>query len=212
MFELEVDHAQTSSDELSEEIRDNFQNFGENIYGVTLLPWEEHCTECAMPGCYETCDLYEPRKDGKCRRFIGGIIPVQGASGVQNHIVRVAFKRWGQLMAYANLHMIPVGRARYLERTLFTLEKIVSGVPDSSISIRGRRSLSSRLTRNLKQSVAGRGYFRRKGAKTPDYFFVEIYNPNPFVVNLTLKVFNTEPGKHNYSYQNLLVLESGINK
>ena len=93
MFELEVDHAQASTNELSDEIRDKFQKFGENIYGVTLLPWEEHCTECAMPGCYETCDLYEPRKDGKCRRFIGGIVPIHGTSGVQNHIVRVKFKR-----------------------------------------------------------------------------------------------------------------------
>ena len=29
-----------------------------------------------MPQCYQTCDLYRARKDGKCRRFWDGISPI----------------------------------------------------------------------------------------------------------------------------------------
>lgn len=124
MFELEVGHALASSDELSDEIRLKFKSFDVSVSGVTLLPWEEHCTECAMPGCYETCDLFESRNDGKCRRAVDGMVPVSANSGVKNHIVRVSFKRWGQLLAYANLHMIPVGRANFIERS-FAFEAIL---------------------------------------------------------------------------------------
>ncbi len=31
----------------------------------SLLYWCEHCVECAAPACYQTCDLYEPRRDGR---------------------------------------------------------------------------------------------------------------------------------------------------
>jgi len=212
MFELEVDYVKVSSDELSHDIRQQFQEFGESVYGVTLLPWEEHCTECAMPGCYETCDLYEPRKDGKCRRFIGGIVPVSGASGIQNHLVRVSFKRWGQLLAYANLNLVPVGRARRIEQMLFTVANNVGRLPETRITLPRYRSLGSRVVRKIKQFISSRGSFRRKETNAPDYFFIEIYNPNAYLVNLTFKVFNTEPGKQQVSYQNLLALDSGINK
>lgn len=212
MFELEVNHARPSSEDLSDEIRDQFQNAQGHIRGVTLLPWEEHCTECAMPKCYETCDLYEPRKDGKCRRFIGGIVPIHNTSNIQNYIVRIAFKRWGQLLAYANLHMIPVARAQRIERAMFKIDEIVSKVPDSRITIFGRRSLTSKLARKIKQAVAEKGYFRQKGANTPDYFLVEIYNPGQSTVPLTLKIFNTEPGKNNFCYQQLLELTKGLNR
>lgn len=201
MFELEVNHVRPSSEELSDEIRDQFPALEGNIQGIALLPWEEHCTECAMPQCYETCDLYEPRKDGKCRRFIGGIVPIYRASNIQSYIVRVAFKRWGQLLAHANLHMVPVARAKRIERSIFKIDEIISRVPDYKLSIWGRRSLSSRLDRRLKQAVAGGGYFRQKGAKTPDYFLDEICNPNPFTVNLTLKIFNTVPRTNKTIYQ-----------
>lgn len=212
MFELEVNHASPSSEDLSDEIRYQFQEFGESIQGISLMPWEEHCTECAMPKCYETCDLYEPRKDGKCRRFVGGIVPIKNVSNIQNYIVRVAFKRWGQLLAYANLHMIPVARVKGIERSFYKLDGIISRLPDYNISILGRRSLSSRLSRKLKQLIAARGYFRKKNVDMPGYFLVEVFNPNTFTVNLSLKIYNREPSKHNFSYQKLLELGSGFNK
>jgi len=212
MFELEVNHDHATGKCIPDEIRQCFQKIDENILGIALLPWEEHCTECAMPACYETCDLYEPRKDGKCRRFIGGIVPVHEISNIQNYVTRVAFKRWGQLMAYANVHMIPLQKAKRIERTVHKLDELVSRIPDYRLSIRGRRGLSSRFTRKFKQSIARKGSFKNNAAGRPDYFVAEIYNPNSYTVDLSLSINNSDPDTYNMGFQQLLEVESGYCK
>lgn len=67
--------------------------------------WQEHCTECAIPDCYSTCSLYEAKKDGSCRRFVGGIRKVY-VHGLETQSARIEFKRWGKLespLGYATL-------------------------------------------------------------------------------------------------------------
>ena len=212
MFELEVNHDRATSKCIPDEIKQHFQNVDKNILGIAVLPWEEHCTECAMPACYETCDLYEPRKDGKCRRFIGGVVPVNEVSNIQNYVVRVAFKRWGQLMAYSNIRMIPLNKAKRIERTIHALDELISKIPDYRLSIRGRRGLSSRLTRKIKQSIASKGWFENKIAGKPNYFVAEIYNPNSYTVDLSLSINNSDPDTYNMGFQKLLEVKSGYCK
>jgi FkbH-like protein len=64
--------------------------------GMRIIPsvWQEHCTECAIPECYLTCSLYEAKRDGSCRRFVGGIRKVYG---LKTRSARIEFKRWGKL-------------------------------------------------------------------------------------------------------------------
>jgi hypothetical protein len=50
-----------------------FRETAEAIEARTLIIWAEHCTECAYPSCYSTCEFYSPRRDKNCRRFAGGI-------------------------------------------------------------------------------------------------------------------------------------------
>jgi FkbH-like protein len=65
-------------------------------YGTRFIPmsWEEHCTECAIPGCYDSCSLFSKRIDGACSRFENGIQRVSTNQGVFAHVV---FKQWGKL-------------------------------------------------------------------------------------------------------------------
>jgi len=210
MFELEVNHGRENLNSIPVEIIESFQKADKDIAAITLLPWEEHCTECAMPMCYSSCHLYEARDDGKCRRFVDGITSIVGVDNYQNLITRVSFKRWGQLMAYANLNMVPIRRARYIERTIYFLDAIVSRIPDKVISIRGRKGISSRLTRRLKQSIAAKGYFAKKSQTSPDYLLLEIYNPNKSDVDLTLTINSTDPKKYSAGYQELMTLKPGI--
>ncbi len=72
MFEREVGTTTLPPDALPPEAMAAFSRSGRHVAAFTLTPWKEHCTECAMPGCYSTCDLYAPRRDGKCRRFVNG--------------------------------------------------------------------------------------------------------------------------------------------
>lgn len=65
-------------------------------YGTKFIPmsWEEHCTECAIPDCYDSCALFSKRIDGACSRFENGIERVSTSQGVFAHII---FKQWGKL-------------------------------------------------------------------------------------------------------------------
>lgn len=67
--------------------------------GFLVAPtfWEEHCTECAVPECFSTCELYNPRRDGGCHRFTGGLRRVPGVGGIFGDGARVRFERWGKL-------------------------------------------------------------------------------------------------------------------
>ena len=208
MFELEVDHDKVAKEAVPEDIRLSFEANRKSVRGYAILPWEEHCTECAMPQCYLTCDLYEARKDGKCRRFIGGISPL---SGVNPQIVQVAFKRWGQLMAYGNAHIITPAKAGRVERAFSALESLTSRIPDGKLVIKGRGAISARALRKAKQSFAKKGYFKAAGQGAPDCFLLEIYNPNPEVINLSFVVKYTDPERIDAGYQELVALKPGFN-
>lgn len=65
-------------------------------HGTKFIPmsWEEHCTECAIPDCYDSCALFSKRIDGACSRFENGIERVSTSQGVFAHVI---FKQWGKL-------------------------------------------------------------------------------------------------------------------
>ena len=72
MYESEV-YLKFVQEILPQEVFDHFLNTYNNIQARSILHWTEHCTECSMPQCFKTCDLYSPRIDGKCSRFVRGI-------------------------------------------------------------------------------------------------------------------------------------------
>jgi hypothetical protein len=63
----------------------------DNVAQMSLLYWWEHCTECAAPACYRTCDLYEARPDGRCRRFRFGMHKNRGFASLRGYGAEVAF-------------------------------------------------------------------------------------------------------------------------
>lgn len=87
------------------------------VAGVMPLIFMEHCVECAMPMCYKTCEMFEDRRDYRCRRFDFGqqrIIfddsRIDGAT--------VSFRRWAKLGAYfpKQLEAVAVEKIHKLER------------------------------------------------------------------------------------------------
>ncbi|MDH4283308.1 MAG: HAD-IIIC family phosphatase, partial [Myxococcales bacterium] len=167
-------------------------------------PWKEHRTECAMPSCYSTCDLYAPRRDGKCRRFVTGIETIPLPEHPQGYVAKVAFKRWGQLMAYANTRVIPVAEASAIERRVRRVEILAEGWPGASVSVASRRGIPSRLAGRWKQRVSERA--GTPISDEPDCLLIEVFNPGPAMVGLSLTVSN--PGRP--PFQALLELPPGF--
>src|SRR3979490_1065554 len=73
-----------------------------NIERMSLLVWGEHCTECAAPECYKTCDLYEARADKRCRRFRFGVYKNRAFASLRGYGAEVALKKWGVVGAMGN--------------------------------------------------------------------------------------------------------------
>jgi FkbH-like protein len=210
MFELHIPHRRWPRSQLPEEVKARFRDFDAEIRGVSLAPWGEHCTECALPECYASCDLYAARPDGKCRRFAEGIELVPDAPTVQGYLVRVAFKRWAQLMAFASVHVVPLARARRIERLFRWLDALLAAVPDGALVLRGHRAPSKRIAVKLTDWVTRRRVFGDP-ALAPDYFLIETFNPGPEALRLSLtmqsppapdrrpplqKLFEIAPGFH----------------
>ena len=212
MFELEVSHVTYTKDKLSSDFQKSFENNSSNYAAVSILQWEEHCTECAMPECYQTCDLYESRKDGKCRRFTEGIAPIKGFANYQDNLVKITFKKWGSLMATGYLDIVDLNKAMTVERKAVKVAAIAASIPDSRISIMGRRGVSSRLTTRYKKRMLKNFLAKEKICIKPDYFLLEIYNPNDYHVDLTFVIRATEGEKSAIPYQKRLELDHGFHK
>jgi FkbH-like protein len=144
-----------------------------------------------MPACYSTCDLYAPRRDGKCRRFVKGIEVVPMPQHPQGYVAKVTFKQWGQLMAYANTRLVPIDEAAAIERRVRRVESVAAAWPGSSVSIAGRRGIPSRLAGRWKHRVSSGGGEPLGGA--PDCLLIEVFHPEPRPAALTLSVSN--PGQ-----------------
>lgn len=212
MFELEVNHTTYSKTDLSADIQEAFERFNPNFAAVSVFQWEEHCTECAMPQCYKTCDLYEARKDGKCRRFSEGISPVKDFLNYQDNIVKISFKKWGALMATGYLDIVDYKKVSTVEKKASKIATIAASIPDGWLSILGRRGISSRLTTRYKKHLLNTFIKNEKLHIKPDYFLLEIYNPNKFKVDITFVIRAVSGSKNAIPFQKHLELDSGFHE
>jgi FkbH-like protein len=210
MFEFEIRYKTDAGDPAEEEAVRAFEYIDRSrISHVSLISWGEHCTECAVPACFHTCDLYERRSDGLCRRFVNGIVPVSVRGGHFGGIVRIDFKPWGKLMAYGNSHLVPVDRASRIESALFRIDSLASALPATSWpKRRGRTGIFSPASYIFKKAITNSGLF--SSARTPDAFCLEAFNPAPQNVHLVLDM--KVPGETRIPFIYKLVLAPGISE
>ena len=133
---------------------------------ILNMRWEEHCVECAVPECYTSCNLYKPRQDGACARFVYGIYPNSNVAGHFDFGADITFRKWAKLEADLN-----------------------QSFPGNVILHARQRSYTS-LTREAKTVI--RNKFRNKYAFSNslfDAFVVECYSPQPEGFNLILEYF-----------------------
>ncbi len=176
MYQLEVLSQQDLKQALClpKEVQQAFilgQTVIDNCFRYSVLQWEEHCTECAMPACYKTCDLYEPRRDGHCRRFVKGIVPLSIAER-QYPVVQVDFKRWGALMSTSYIGVFEPQQADIINRKASRAEYIAQHTEFSDgLSIAGRRGIVVRMATRYKNYLS-QSMIPKQCA---DAFLIEIY-------------------------------------
>jgi FkbH-like protein len=214
MYEFEIDSKPYSPELVPVEVIDSFtascREFSD-VDAISLLLWEEHCTECAMPKCYTTCDLYTPRNDGKCRRFSEGISKINAVGSFLGYIVRIEFKRWGSLLSSSPLGLNKLKVAMTVEEQVNSVERLARRVPDSWLSIAGRRGISSRLARRYKRAIVEKK-IQRSEASIPTHFVIETYNTLDEAADITFVIRASSGDKKSMPFQRRILVTKGFHK
>ena len=156
-----------------------------DVEEISLLFWGEHCVECAAPHCYETCDLYQPRSDKRCRRFAYGVHKNRNFRSLRGYGVEVSFKKWAKIEAYGNLTMERVQSILRYEK-LLELGAPLGNIAGKFMGALTRNKLWDSATYLASEKLVHR--LGRKGGKKrlPDAFLLEVYNPEAEAIRLQL--------------------------
>ena len=98
MFEFQFSEPSKQTEVATNVQRPNNFISKNEIASIRPTWWGEHCVECSEPLCFETCNHFEKRCDGKCRRFKNGII--QNSSDPFKDSLsssEISFKEWGKI-------------------------------------------------------------------------------------------------------------------
>ena len=154
---------------------------------TSVLLWEEHCMECAVPECYQVCPLYVKRRiDGNCARFENGIGPNPSFSGLYSYGAEVKFRRWGKLEA----HLSAVSARPAALRSLDRLDRFGIGLSRFAAN-RFRRSGPIVSYDSIRKRVVARG----TPGNTPRFhdFVIEVWNQGIEAVRLVLECVQDGP-------------------
>ncbi|MBN2489529.1 MAG: HAD-IIIC family phosphatase [Planctomycetes bacterium] len=157
----------------------------DDIDRLSFLAWGEHCVECAAPACFSTCDLYEPRPDRRCRRFVFGTRRNPHFPARRGYGAEVVFRKWAKLEARGNTRMQPAAAVLRRERALGAALPLVNALGRFVYWItRDRRW--SHLSLSWLERMARRLHRKSCAEDPPDAFVVEVYNPGERPVHLQL--------------------------
>ena len=203
MYETEVNHQAESTYEIPQDVVQEFGELAGKVKTRTTLFWSEHCTECVWPVCYSTCDLYTPREDSKCRRFVDGMVRVDCSGAINSYLLKIRFKRWGKLWSPGNVYLHSTAQAERIERRDYQIGTVLYQLPIPS---------------SLKKIVTNKRYsFKKKLASrpanigsSPTSFLLECYNPQPYIIRISLTMRPVSENK--LPFQELIELAPGFNR
>src|ERR1700722_7520169 len=178
MYETEANNRREEY-RLPPDIAKRLNDSRSDIVERTLLPWGEHCTECVWPTCYTTCDLYSPRQDGRCRRFVDGMVRIDLPTAENSYLLKIRFKQWGKLWTPGNVHLHTLASAEELENRDERIAKVLRSAPMPGFV----RSIATRKRYGFKKRTAVSGH--SSSPELPSCFVVECYNPESRDIRLS---------------------------
>jgi FkbH-like protein len=204
MYETEANSLVAGIDEVPPEVLEKFREFREKVSARTLLPWGEHCTECVWPTCYTSCDLYSPREDGRCRRFVDGMVRVDCLGAVNPYLLKIRFKRWGKLWTPGNVHLFPIAQADRREQFDQSIGSMLYQLhvpaPVRKFATTKRYSWKKRMAINGRSSL-----------EVPDLFVIECYNPGEREIGFSLTMRPSDD-QARVPYQKLVQIPPGFHR
>jgi FkbH-like protein len=204
MYETEANNKLEEANEIPAEVLKKFREFREHVSARTLLPWGEHCTECVWPTCYTSCDLFSPREDGRCRRFVDGMVRVDCSGSATRYLLKIRFKRWGKLWTPGNVRLFSTAQADRRETVDQSIGSRLYQLPVPAAI----RKFATTKRYNWKKRLAVKG---RPSHDTPDVFVVECYNPGVREISLSLTMRPSD-SQFQVPYQKLIQISPGFHR
>ncbi len=181
MYETEANRQKESRDQIPSDVLACFAELKGVVARRTVLPWSEHCTECVWPSCYTTCDLYSAREDGRCRRFVDGMVRIDCPESLNAYLVKVTFKRWAKLWTPGNIRLRSFASALRAESRDYRIGSTLNALPLPKTI----RTLATGKRYSLKKRLAYRAH---ADTTLPNFFMLECYNPGADAVSLSFTI------------------------
>lgn len=181
MYETESNRKFESLGQIPSDVIAAFGGLAGTIEARTVLPWSEHCTECVWPTCYTTCDLYSPREDGRCRRFVDGMVRIDCPESINGYLLKIRFKQWGKLWTPASLNLHSASEAARLENSDYRLGTVLRDLPLPVVL--KTLAVTKRYSWKKRQAVRD-----TLGGGSPTAFLLECYNPSDKQVDVSLTI------------------------
>lgn len=203
MYESEANIKVLNKSEIPSKILNKFSILKSTIISKSILPWSEHCTECAAPDCYSTCELYYPRFDKTCKLFVDGMIRIPNKDGIIPYIIKVTFKKWGKFWTKGNSKTYSLNSAAIIEILNIFIPAFIRHLPIPQKTKLSFNTIFYKIKKRISEIPC----------KTPikaTSFVIECYNPNTFEVSLFIIIKNNISNS-NMFYQNSITIKPGYN-
>jgi FkbH-like protein len=201
MYETEVNSRRESLNQIPPEAAAQFTETRARIRYRSTLPWSEHCTECVWPSCYTSCDLYSAREDGRCRRFVDGMVRIDCPESANGYLLKITFKRWAKLWTPGNIHLRSTDHARRIEKQDYLIGSTLVHLPGPT----AMRKFATGKRYSLKKRLAHRG---ATAGTRPTSFILECFNPDPTPVRLSFTI-RAVAGERTIPFQKLVLIDQG---
>jgi len=165
-----------------------------NIEKAAPLYWEEHCIECAVPSCFNSCPLYVKRGDGKCSRFTYGIFTNYKTKGLFDFGADVNFERWAKLESFwpKNPKMIPIKKIQSENAWIFTIQSNINFLLDRIKFIDRKHRINHFFSWLIERWIRLRLESISNTSK-PDALYLQFFYPGKEKRSLHLEVYGDEP-------------------
>lgn len=171
----------------------------------SVIAWGEHCSECAFPNCYTSCEFYTPRLDLHCRRFALGMQDVSVVNArMLRGLTRVHFRRWGKLEGNGNKGILPIAQANALEASTETTTALLQGLP---LPRKVSSAISWRVNERRKTSVGMGSPITRPNTG----FLIEAYMDAATPIEMTLTMLPADKGQDGL-FQTHFTIQPGYNQ
>ena len=180
------------------------QNIADRFTVTAVRPtmWEEHCIECAAPLCFGNCVHYQPRRDGRCKRFENGLLTFSHEAACLGQGVRVSFRKWANMMTILFPAMLTLNEYRTMwqknEKRGSFLKTLNNGPMPRMFRWQGTRTIEFLRRRSLRRMTAG---------DKADAFVFHGYSYAAETFRLILEVFDD----HTSVFRTAITIEPGEN-